>query len=574
MLAQIVFPRSLELGMSRLATAAQRFRGLSWLGFWGLHEALLVAALGTLVFYWRLLGLEPIEIGGDALRVWDFARQLAHGAELPTDFNHHIARFGMVVPVLLAQLVFGSDAWVYYVAPLAASVVLHLSVYGVARSVSGRFGGILAVILLLGFREMIRPSSQILPELFGQAYTCAAFFTALVYTRASSRRGRLIWLALTALLLFGAYGSKISYLYFAPGVALLVWRGRAEPAPREAAPQATSSHREGGHALRRLWRWLGARGLYDPLLLTGMVVGCIALESLFYVVFTSHTSQLAVINETHGLSRKAQVKELAGFFAMYRNAGAEWHMWLGLGFLSMLGLTAVRRDRRASLLVAGVLVYFFLNTFVLRKLNPPIPWTNPHPRYLLAVAAPLMIVVGAFVHEAGASLVARSRLLSGSSKLRSGLSFLLCTALLAVTAQDVRAQYDKRWNKRHPIQLADRLQSELSAAFAAGIPIVTKVRSAKPLRAAGSVYIEPRLLELEGKLADSRQFQGRVSRDIRYLAKEMGGASKKERRALDAEVQRRVKRRRCVIELGQRYRFLTGRTRMPKNCQPLTAPGK
>src|SRR5690606_29712415 len=117
-----------ELGMSRLATAAQRLRSLSWLAFWGLHEALLVAALGTLVFYWRLLGLEPIEIGGDALKVWDFARQLAHGAELPTDFNHHIARFGMVVPVLLAQLVFGSHAWVYYAAPLAASVVLHLSV--------------------------------------------------------------------------------------------------------------------------------------------------------------------------------------------------------------------------------------------------------------------------------------------------------------------------------------------------------------------------------------------------------------------------------------------------------------
>ena len=37
--------------------------------------------------------------------------------------DYDIARFGMVIPVLVAQLVFGSDAWVYYVAPLAASVV-------------------------------------------------------------------------------------------------------------------------------------------------------------------------------------------------------------------------------------------------------------------------------------------------------------------------------------------------------------------------------------------------------------------------------------------------------------------
>ncbi len=585
-----------------------------------------MCALGTLVFYWRLLGLEQIEIGGDALKVWEFARQLAHGSGLPSEFNHHIARFGMVVPVLVAQLVFGSDAWVYYAAPLAASVVLHLSVYGVARKISGRFGGILAVVLLLGFGEMVRPSSQILPELFGPAYVCAAYLAALFYTDATGRRGQVFWLALTALLLFGAYGSKISYLYYAPGAALLVWRGRralegggaarrggdaaalvtdettatavpelrtsedearghgaAEAAafPGEATPgkgeleeQAAQQHSRGRLLLRPLsglWRWTEARGLKDAVLLTAMVVACIAAEVLFYVVFTRHTSQLDVINETHGVSRGAQVKQIAGFFAMYQRAGVEWHKWLTLGFLSMLGLMATARDRRATLVVVSLLVYFFLHTFILRKLNPPIPWTNPHPRYLLAVAAPLMIVIGAFVHEAGARVAAKSGFLVRRPLLCGTLSLALGLTVLLSSASELQAGWAKNWNRRHALQTTQRTQQVLSEAFAKGIPIVTKVNSGKPLRAAGSLYIDPELMKVDGELKPYRAFQARASKRLLYLAPEIVRDDIK-RKPLHREVTRRTSRRRCVIELSQRYRFLTGRMTVPSGCQPLVPP--
>lgn len=175
---------------------------VAWLARPALHEGMLVAAIGALVFFWRLAWLEPVEIGGDALKVWEFARQLLHGGDLPARLNHHLVRFGLVAPTWLAQLCFGSDAWVYYVAPLAAGVLLHLSVYGLARKLSGRFGGILAVALLLGFGEMVRPSSQILPELFGPAYISAAYLAALFYADAKSRGAQLVWLALTARFLF------------------------------------------------------------------------------------------------------------------------------------------------------------------------------------------------------------------------------------------------------------------------------------------------------------------------------------------------------------------------------------
>lgn len=629
-LLQIVSSRPLG-GLGRLLAAVRHSRASSWLFLGVVYEVLLVAALGTLVFYWRLLGLEQVEIGGDALKVWEFARQLAHGAGLPSEFNHHIARFGMVIPVLVAQLVFGSDAWVYYVAPLAASVVLHLSVYGIARKISGRFGGILAVVLLLGFGEMVRPSSQILPELFGPAYVCAAYLAALFYTDATGRRARVFWLALTALLLFGAYGSKISYLYYAPGAALLVWRGRRTPlaassttsaldagaaaGDADGADKATESaalvdgsanrataagsaeaelDEAGGgrtteaepsrrtvprtprwQALLRfpggLWRWIEARGLKNAALLTGMVVACIAAEVLFYVVFTRHTSQLDVINETHGLSRSARVKELAGFFAIYQNAGAEWHKWLTVGFLAMLGLAATARDRRASLIVISLVVYLFLQTFILRKFNPPIPWIRPHPRYLLAVAAPLMIVIGAFVHEASARVASKIGALRRRPTLRHALSGVFGLVVLLSTASELREGWDKRWTQRHAFFTTQRNQEVLSEAFAQGIPIVTKMPGAKPLRAAGSLYIHPRLLMIDGELRPYRDFQARAAKGLFYLAREVAEPGVK-RKPIDREVAERTRKRRCVIELSQRYRFLTGRIRLPSGCAPLAAP--
>lgn len=575
---------------------------LAWTGKPALHEALIVALLGTAVFYWRLAALEPIEIGGDALKVWEFARQLVHGGGLPEQFNHHIARFGIVGPVVLAQLIFGSDAWVYYVAPLGASVLLHVFVYGIARKLSGRFGGILAVLLLLGFGEMVRPSSQLLPELFGPAYVCGAYLAAL-YAIESSSRWRSVWLGLTAVFLFAAYGSKISYLYYAPGLALLVWLG-GSPHARKEGPEGTSSSAQEpvnpaedepqdtapGEAVqstprasnasqgrskpglvglgRRLWSWAEQRNLRAPLVLAALVCAFLVVEVLFYVLFTRHTSQLDVISETHGSGKRPRIHEFADLFLIYKNAGPEWHQWLGLGLLSGLGVTASSRNRAAPLLVAGLCIYLFLQTFILRSLNPPTPWIKPHSRYLLAVAPLLAIVVAVFVHEAGALAGARMGLLR-ARWLRTGLSFLVCSGLLAVTASEAKTQYVARWTNKHPIRQAERLQADLTRAFELGIPLVTSAQGAKPLRAAGGLYIEPRLLEEDGKILPYQAFQRRASKQVVYLARDVRSAPKKKRALLDAEVDRRVKARSCRIELGQRNRFLTGQTRVPTRCEPL-----
>src|SRR5690606_21284640 len=143
-------------------------------------------------------------------------------------FNHHTSRFGIVAPVMLVQSIWGAQATSYYLAPLIASVVLHLCVYLIGRKLHGPVAGAIATVALLGFEPMIRPSSQVLPESFGPVFAMFAVYMALLATDKRSPRARMLALVLSAFGIFWAYAAKVVYLYYAPGIAFLVWFGTIE----------------------------------------------------------------------------------------------------------------------------------------------------------------------------------------------------------------------------------------------------------------------------------------------------------------------------------------------------------
>ncbi len=552
-----------------------RLRALPWAG---IVEGTLVASLLVVVLAWRALWLEQIEIGGDALKVWEFARQIASGGGIPHQFNHHTARFGLVIPAVIAQWIGGSSAAMYFAAPLAASVALHGAVYLITRKISGIFGGTLAVVLLLLFPDTVRMSSQILPELFGPTYTCLALLTALYYCEAKSRRAQLAWLYATGAFLFLAYGARISFLYYAPGCAFLVWNGSFGHAPptekgrlRRRLDQLAQHARWGA-----LVRWGQRMRVGDVALLTLMVVVGLGLESIFYSLWTEETSQLAVINKTHVGSARIAYRSAGDFFRLYTGSGMLWQSALLLGAFSALGLLAVARDRRAIFVVLTVLIYFFLNTFVLRKLNPPIPWMRPLVRYLLAAVPLIAILIGAFVNEAFAVAHARlSRWRPRGGRLLPPFawSIVVSAALVVYCGTRVRTAWAAQW-PRGGIETARRTSEVLSKAFAEGVPIVTASKGAKPLRAAGSVYIDAALMKQGDSLPKYSVYQDSAGR-VRYYAK--GAASHKSARSkklVASEVERRYGARQCVVILTQRDRFMTRVDASRPDCAELPWKGR
>src|SRR5690606_38329540 len=131
-------------------------------------------------------------------------------------------------PTMLSQWVFGTQATTYYIGPLVAAVLLHILVYLIGRKLSGPVAGAASVVLLLMFEPMARASSQILPEAFGPMYAAWAVYFALVYTDAKTLWGRWLSLFATGIGLIFAYGAKEVFLFYAPGVALIVWFGGAK----------------------------------------------------------------------------------------------------------------------------------------------------------------------------------------------------------------------------------------------------------------------------------------------------------------------------------------------------------
>jgi hypothetical protein len=535
-------------------------------------EGVFVTALLGVVLAWRALWLEQVEIGGDALKVWEFARQIASGGGLPHEFNHHTARFGLVVPATLAQLVWGSSAPVYFAAPLAASVALHGAVYAVTRKISGIVGGTLAVVLLLLFPDMVRMSSQILPELFGPTYTCLALLAALFYAEAKTRRSQLAWLFATGAFLFLAYGARISFLYYAPGIALLVWNAsfaHADTANRSWFARKTEKLRE--HARwGKLVRFGGRMRLGDVSTLTLLVLLAMGVETLFYLVWTKQSSQLGVINQTHVGSARIAYHSARDFFRLYTDAGLLWQSALVLGAFSALGLFATARDRRAHFVVLTLLIYFFLNTFVLRKLSPPIPWMRPLPRYLLAAAPFIAIVIGAFVNEGFAR--AQERLAGWAPRVGRFFelrpwSITMAAALLVWSGTQVAQRWRAQWPKSG-IVATRRTAEVLSSAFEAGIPLITASPGAKPLRAAGSLYIDPALMKVGETLPRFQAYQGSAGK-VRYYAK---SARKKAGRtkAVQEEILRRNAKKECAVILTQRNRFMMRLESTRPACPPLT----
>jgi hypothetical protein len=535
-------------------------------------DALAVGLLLIVVFSTRLLTLESIEVGGDAITVWEFARDLLQGAGFPDKFNHHTLRFGLVIPTLLTQWILGPGATTYFVGPLIASTLVHLLTYLIGRKLSGPLAGLLATVGLLLFEPMVRASSQILPETYGPLFVLAAIYSALEFTDAAHKWSRYLSLGIAAVSGVFAYGAKESYLYFLPTIALLIWRANSSRDPQPTEPLARGDEGLAKYAVRFLWSKFRGWGLVTPAVLGAALLGITVVEWIFLatVTETQNAGRLSVIVGSHsaqGAIDAYQVRDVADFFSLYTGAPDDWMIALIVGAVALLGVGAFAQDRRARHLALGFFIYFLLQTFVLRSFSPPIPWMEPHPRYLLAMAAPIALLVGIFTHDALRSVLSKGAqptlTLGAPARLGS-----LCIAILLFSrlGADVLEKWEKEWGKQDAWHRTGLQGVQFTEAFNSGIPIVSDTPRGKPARAALSVFIDPASLFIDGKFSP-RRFSRRLDGGA-YVARAVG-LSDVSRKRLDNAVRTRADGGQCAVVLRQRTRGMTASSKIAKTCVSL-----
>lgn len=433
-----------------------------------------VVALGCAL---RILKLQPIEYYEDEVSRWHFAREWFHNHDFRhAQWTHHMARFGLNVPVFVMQALFGRAARVYYYWPVASFTLQVGLTYLTTKRLGGRGAAVLAAIFLSVFGGLDRGASQLLPDTFSCTAMVLVCYLLARYQEADLER-RMGWLIGSGLAFVWAYEIKESNLLFLPGAAAAVWicRGRFR----------------------------------DGLWFCGVLFAAIALETLAFRLFTPYSSRFAIVGEAHGDIAAASFWTL---FERFTRLEPAWQMLFWMWVPSALWLAGTR-DRRLQSLVLIPASFMFLLTFLVRSIHPMVIWTRFYSRYFDPVAPLLVIAVALFVAEGARRLwtsATPARLHAWPERL--GRQAPACAMFACALVGLVEYAEAKDSLPDHPLHETRRISAITNDAYRRNLPIVQlrakrgepEERRVRPLKLVYGIYLNDELVATSDLAKDGK----------------------------------------------------------------------
>ena len=337
-----------------------------------IHEIAALCGLLVVLIAYRLLTLEMIETGGDAVGKWGWARTLSWDYVLAKRWNHHFARLGINGWSLLTQAVFGTNPAFYYLPTLFISGLQVVFVFLFCRRCGGLMAAVLACLLLIFHPQMIRSGVQLLPAAFSGAYIMATiYFLCRCFDPPSG--GFAANRTIAALFFFAAYLTKVTNLFFLPVFVIAVWMAR--------------------------------RDFRDVVKFLGLLFALFLAEWFFYsIVVGEYPLGRASIASGYGSAiDRAQARMIAEslettmldlFVERYSVSKLGGHLEAALFYTGLLAagvmiLRSWRIDNARSLVAWACIVFVLVIGLLIGKVDPLTPALGFHRRYL-AVLIPLM----------------------------------------------------------------------------------------------------------------------------------------------------------------------------------------
>ncbi len=184
-------------------------------------DTVLIVGLVLLTVFIRLISLEYIEIGGDSLCVWENAVNLVNAGHF-FEWNHHTMRWAINMPLFVILKALGTSSLNYYILPVFYSAVSTVLVFYVGKRLGDSRLGFFAALLLLLYPKMTTMGSQLWPGLYEMTYLLGCVLSLLVWRQ----KGGWQLLALAGLLAACAWGSRLTSIYYGPGVLALLVLGK------------------------------------------------------------------------------------------------------------------------------------------------------------------------------------------------------------------------------------------------------------------------------------------------------------------------------------------------------------
>jgi hypothetical protein len=417
-------------------------------GYLNRDDRIIIGALMLFALVFRLSTIMMIHTGVDERDYWMSAKAIARGLPYP-ELSHRTTRYGVILPVALAQLALGSGPNVYYAMPILNCMLQAGLAYAIGRRLRGRITGFLAALALVLFPYMIRAGSQVRPEVFSITYMLLAMLCFIEYLKRD--KDDLAPLAWTVFWLFISYEAKITNLFFVPGMMLaaLLYKRRA------------------GHAFA-----IGAA-----------LLALFLVETALYAAFTKYKfGELQIIMQNHFHSDSFTVPTVLDLLRRYSPRYLQAYWSLPFAAFAVVSALYFRRgmDKGLGGLILGSLSFFFFLTIAVKGLNPVTPAEAFINRYFSAALGPVFIVLafaadGAWRRAFGegrASVVAGSR---GFCLLVLGLGAAASLVLFSLPGlpSGIRAYAaDPLHPARHTFAINERYRREINAAYEGGTPIV------------------------------------------------------------------------------------------------------
>ncbi|WP_272700600.1 ArnT family glycosyltransferase [Desulfovibrio sp. Fe33] len=182
-----------------------------------LFACLLFLAVFSLAF--RYLTSGTVESGGDAVYKWSVIKQFVLFGDVPARLNHHTCRWSVNIPVFFLQKYLGTGPTTYYVWPFLTSTLSAIFGFLLMERLRSWRIGLAAGVLIIMSDPMMRQGTQLLPMGTAVSFLLGAVYFFVRWRDDGCSRN----IAASSLLLFFAYGAKITIIYYVPAFLVLIY---------------------------------------------------------------------------------------------------------------------------------------------------------------------------------------------------------------------------------------------------------------------------------------------------------------------------------------------------------------
>lgn len=166
----------------------------------------------------RIITAEYVDIGGDNSEKWRQAQHLLEAGGY-TRWYQQTVRWAIMFPLAGIMKVFGLNPVLTYILPVAFSTLAVVCIFLIGDRLHSRSLGVSAALAAIIFPQMAQTGSQLWPGVFELGYLMLCIWLLLLWLDSRSTTTLLV----AAIVFFCGWGSRVSMIYAAPGLALLIW---------------------------------------------------------------------------------------------------------------------------------------------------------------------------------------------------------------------------------------------------------------------------------------------------------------------------------------------------------------